>query len=167
MSASSLVHCCTLSLWWYSMTVWNWNKVNSHISALKPLSRVPNRSKWPWCWDILIFETSGTSTSFGKCQRFYRCTIYIDDIWVESSTRYFWKHRYTPPTPPKTPQDNKNHPQAPQTHPLFPKNSVDYSQAFIKHSERHLSRQGMSEKTLGEGNLSEGACWVSEMFVIV
>ena len=151
----------------YSMIIWNWNKVNSYISALKPLPRVPNRSKWPWCWDILIFETSGTSTSFGKCQWFYKCTIYIDEIWVESTTRYLWKHGYTLQQPPKHPKTIKNHPQAPQTHPLFPRNSVDYSQALMKHSERHSSCQGMSEKTLGGGNRSEGACWVSEMSVIV
>ena len=36
----------------YSMIIWNWNKVNSYISALKPLSRVPNRSKWHFdIWD--------------------------------------------------------------------------------------------------------------------
>ena len=91
----------------YSMIIWNWNKVNSYISALKPLPRVPNRSKWPWCWDILIFETSGTSTSFGKCQWFYKCTIYIDEIWVESTTRYLWKHRFTPQHPPKHPKTIK------------------------------------------------------------
>ena len=155
------------TMWYYSMIIWNWNKVNSYISALKPLPRVPNRSKWPWCWDILIFETSGTSTSFGKCQWFYKCTIYIDEIWVESTTRYLWKHGYTLQQPPKHPKTIKNHPQAPQTHPLFPRNSVDYSQALMKHSERHSSCQGMSEKTLGGGNRSEGACWVSEMSVIV
>ena len=142
------------------VTVWS-------SEALKPLPRVPNRSKWPWCWDILIFETSGTSTSFGKCQWFYKCTIYIDEIWVESTTRYLWKHGYTLQQPPKHPKTIKNHPQAPQTHPLFPRNSVDYSQALMKHSERHSSCQGMSEKTLGGGNRSEGACWVSEMSVIV
>ena len=154
-------------LGYYSMIIWNWNKVNSYISALKPLPRVPNRSKWPWCWDILIFETSGTSMSFGKCQWFYKCTIYIDEIWVESTTRYLWKHGYTLQQPPKHPKTIKNHPQAPQTHPLFPRNSVDYSQALMKHSESHSSCQGMSEKTLGGGNRSEGACWVSEMSVIV
>ena len=31
----------------YSMIVWNWIKVNSYISALKPLPRLPNSSKWP------------------------------------------------------------------------------------------------------------------------
>ena len=31
----------------YSMIVWNWNKVNSYISALKHLPRHPNRSKRP------------------------------------------------------------------------------------------------------------------------
>ena len=37
-------------LWWiwcYSMIVWNWNKVTSYISALKPLPMLPNSSKWP------------------------------------------------------------------------------------------------------------------------
>ena len=29
----------------YSMIRWNWNKVNSYISALKPLPRLPNSSK--------------------------------------------------------------------------------------------------------------------------
>ena len=53
----------------YSMIVWNWNKVNSYISALKPFQSVPNRSKWPFCWGILIFKTSETSRSIGKCQR--------------------------------------------------------------------------------------------------
>ena len=137
------------------MIIWNWNKVNSYISALKPLPRVPNRSKWPWCWDILIFETSGTSTSFGKCQWFYKCTIYIDEIWVESTTRYLWKHGYTLQQPPKHPKTIKNHPQAPQTHPLFPRNSVDYSQALMKHSERHSSCQGMSEKNLWEEEIGQ------------
>ena len=31
----------------YSMIVWNWYKVNSYISALKHLPRLPNRSKRP------------------------------------------------------------------------------------------------------------------------
>ena len=30
---------------WYSMIIWNWNKVNSYISALKHLTRLSNRSK--------------------------------------------------------------------------------------------------------------------------
>ena len=104
---------------WYSMIIWNWNKVNSYISALKPLPRVPKRSKWPWCWDILIFETSGTSTSFGKCQWFYKCTIYIDEIWVESTTRYLWKHGYTLQQPPKHPKTIKKPPPGtPDTPPV-------------------------------------------------
>ena len=102
------------------MIIWNWNKVNSYISALKPLPRVPNRSKWPWCWDILIFETSGTSTSFGKCQWFYKCTIYIDEIWVESTTRYLWKHGYTLQQPPKHPKTIKTTPRHPRHTPCSP-----------------------------------------------
>ena len=31
----------------YSMIFWNWNKVNSYISALKPLPRLPNSPKRP------------------------------------------------------------------------------------------------------------------------
>ena len=31
----------------YSMIVWNWNKVNSYISASEPLSKLPNSSKLP------------------------------------------------------------------------------------------------------------------------
>ena len=45
-----------------------WNKVNFYNSALKPLPRLPNRSKRPQLWDILIFETSRTSRSTGKFQ---------------------------------------------------------------------------------------------------
>ena len=32
---------------WYSMIQMECNKVNSYISALKPLPRLPNSSKWP------------------------------------------------------------------------------------------------------------------------
>ena len=31
----------------YSMIVWNWNKVNSYISALKPILRLSNSSEFP------------------------------------------------------------------------------------------------------------------------
>ena len=33
--------------YWYNMIVWNWNKFNSHNSALKSLWILPNRSKLP------------------------------------------------------------------------------------------------------------------------
>ena len=39
LSSSSLEH--------YSMIFWNWYKVNSYISALKPLPRLPNSPKRP------------------------------------------------------------------------------------------------------------------------
>jgi len=32
---------------YYSMIIWNWNKVNSYISALKPLPRLPSGSERP------------------------------------------------------------------------------------------------------------------------
>ena len=51
----------------YSMIQQNCNKVNSYNSAPKPLPRLPNRSKWPYPWDILIYETPGTARSTGKC----------------------------------------------------------------------------------------------------
>ena len=39
----------------YSMIIWNGQKVNSSNSALKPLSRLPNVPKVTYVWDILIF----------------------------------------------------------------------------------------------------------------
>ena len=88
------------------VTVWS-------SEALKPLPRVPNRSKWPWCWDILIFETSETSRSIGECQGYYLWLPKIEGNWKEYTTRH-------PPEPLlhlPTPQDTLRYPQTLRNHP--------------------------------------------------
>ena len=95
------------------MIVWNCNKVNSYISDLKHLPRLPNRSKRPKLWDILIFETPGTSRSIEKCQGYYLWLPNIEGNWKEYTTRH-------PPEPflhPPTPQDTLRYPQTLRYHP--------------------------------------------------
>ena len=55
----------------YSMIIWNCQKVNQSNSALKPLSRLHNVPKGAFVWDILIFQAFGTfmftGESHGPC----------------------------------------------------------------------------------------------------
>ena len=154
----------------YSMIVWNWNKVNSYISALKPLPELPNSSKWPQLWDILIFETSGTFRSSGKWQCFNKCTVDIGGNWVENAPRYLSKQGYTRQHFQNTPAHFKTPPGTPNTLTSLPGKALDTA----KHSSDSLQgiwfvnlTQGMSGRTLGEMRVSDDVCWVSGMFVSV
>ena len=65
----------------YSTIIWNWNKVKSYISGLKPLPRLLNSSKSLLLWDILIFDMSWTSRSTGKCQGSHLWLLKIEGNW--------------------------------------------------------------------------------------
>ena len=101
----------------YSMIQLKWNKVNSYISALKPLPRLPNSSKWPQLWDILTFETSGTSRSTGKCQRYHMRLPEIGGNWRGNDYQTPSEPPLHPPTPPKHPQISPHTPMSPLTYP--------------------------------------------------
>ena len=94
----------------------NCNKVNSYNSALKPLPRLPNRSKWPYLWDILIYETSGPSRSTGKRQGSHLCLPKFEGNWREKSTRH----------PPQPPLHTTTPPRHPQTSPDIPISPLTY-----------------------------------------
>ena len=114
-----------------------------------------------------MVETSGTLTSFGKCQCFYRCTMYIDGNWVENTPRWLSQPVYTLQHPQNTPGNSKNTPRLPKHTPMTPRNSFDYSKTLVRHSERHLGCQGMSGRTLGEMRVSDHVCCMSGMLLSV
>ena len=55
----------------YSMIIWNCQKVNQSNSVLKPLSRLPNVPKVAYVWDILIFQTPVTFRFTGESHGAY------------------------------------------------------------------------------------------------
>ena len=85
--------------------------VNACNLALKPLPWLPIRSKCPYLWDILIFETSGTFRSTEKCQCFYKCTMEIDGNWVENNPRYLSQNAWTLQYPQNTHGHSKTPPR--------------------------------------------------------
>ena len=151
----------------YSMIHWNWNKVNFYNSALKHLSRLPNRSKQPSYWDILIFATFGTSRSTWKCHGFHLWLSQIEGNLWEKTTSHPFQPPVHPPTPPKHLLALQNTLRHPKHIPLSARNSLDFYKALNRQSERHLSCQGMSGGTLWEMRVSEDVCWVSGRFVSV
>ena len=114
------------------MIVWNCNKVNSYISDLKHLPRLPNRSKRPKLWDILIFETPGTSRSIEKCQGYYLWLPNIEGNWKEYTTR----HHPEPFLHPPTPQDTLRYPQTLRYHPWH---FLDIAICTPRHSQASLT----------------------------
>ena len=144
-----------------------WKKVNFYNSALKPLPRLPYRSKQLSLWDVLIFATFGTSRSTRKCHRFHFWLSQIEGNWWEKTTRHPLQLPVHPPTPPKhlwTLQNTlRHHKHIPQS----TTNSFDFYKALVRQSKRHLSCQEMSGGTLWEMRVSEDVCWVSGIFVSV
>ena len=65
----------------YSMIIWNFQKVNSSNSALKPLLRLLNVPKVAYVWDILIIQAFGTSSSTGKYQWAYLWLETVEENW--------------------------------------------------------------------------------------
>ena len=103
----------------YSMIFWNWNKVNSYISALKPLPRVPIAQKGP------NFGTFGYLRHFGSSGLLKKFKILICDFLTLKGNegRRLPDTPLSPPTPsnnPKTPLKTPKHPQAPETHSPVP-----------------------------------------------
>ena len=90
--------------YYYSMIVWNWYSY-SYNSALKPLPRLPNRSKRPQLYNILIFETSGTAMCTGKCQELNLWLFTIEGKWRETTSR----HPFQPPVHHPTPRNTLEH----------------------------------------------------------
>ena len=70
------------------MIHWNWNKVNFYNSALKPLSRLPNRSKLKTTLlrGIFIVETFVTSRFTRKWHGFHLWLSKIEGNWWEKLT---------------------------------------------------------------------------------
>ena len=56
---------------YYSMIIWNCQKVNQSNSALKPLSRLHNVPKVAFVWDILIFQAFWTFRFTGESHGAY------------------------------------------------------------------------------------------------
>ena len=101
------------------------NKVNFYNSALKPLPRLPNRSKRPQLWDILIFETYRTSGSTGKFQGSPK----IGGNWRETTTRH-------PPIPPRHPLDTLRYPPTLPYHAWY---ILDIAKCSRRHSQTFLT----------------------------
>ena len=66
---------------WYSMIIWNCQKVNYSNLALKHLPRPPSVPKVAYVWDILVFQAFGTSRSTGKYQDAYLWLETIEENW--------------------------------------------------------------------------------------
>ena len=66
---------------WYSMIIWNCQKVNSSYSALKPLPWLPKVPKVAYLWDILVFQAPVTFRYTGESHGSYLQLEYIGQHW--------------------------------------------------------------------------------------
>ena len=138
------------------MIHWNWNKVNFYNSALKPLPRLPYRSKQLSLWDILIFATFGTSRSTRKCHVFHLWLSQIEGNWWEKTTRHPFQPPIHPPTPPKHLWTLQNTLRDPKHIPLSARNSLDFYKALVRQSDTdweafELSRYAWRDSVRYEG----------------
>ena len=76
----SISICINISMY-YSMIIWNCQKVNSSNSALKPLQRLPNVPKVLYVWEILIFQAPVTYKFTGESHGYYLQLEHIGQHW--------------------------------------------------------------------------------------